>query len=218
VPYADKIDALIETVRGLNHQVRPKLTNAVGGGEGASAQAHPVLGEMRDGELAAALTIQSMLAGDQGGRDEKYRVPLDQIGARSLLSEFTTAREATLASLRDLSDAQWEESRETANGTSSVKDVVDGLIESDKIAVARLQQIAGVETPPQAAAAPESTASPSTDPSTTESLTSVTPDLEPQGSASASSVPQSAAAQDIDSPGTEAAGTEPESTEPPSTQ
>ena len=105
MPYADKIDALIETVRGLNHQVRPKLTNTIGGGEGTGAQAHSILGGMRDTELAAALTIQSMLSGDLGGRDEKYRNPLDQVGSRSLLSEFTTAREAKPASLRDLTDA-----------------------------------------------------------------------------------------------------------------
>lgn len=141
MPYADKIDALIATVRELNYQVRPKLSNTVGGGDGMGQQAHSLLGEMRDTELAAVLRIQAMIVGEQAGRDEKYRAPIDQVGSRSLLSEFTTAREATLASVRDLSDAQWEEPRETASSSSSVKDVVDGLLASDSASFAKLEQL-----------------------------------------------------------------------------
>jgi hypothetical protein len=141
VPNADKIDALIATVRDLNHTLRPKISNVPGGGDGVSQQVHSILGQMREGELEAALRIQAMLVGEQAAADEKYRLPLDVIGTRSLLSEFGTAREAILASLRELPEAQWEEVHETALGSASVSAVVDNLIASDQTAVAQLKQL-----------------------------------------------------------------------------
>ena len=141
VPHTDKIDALIATVRDLNHTLRPKITNEAGGGSGVSAQAHPVLGEMRETELEAVLKIQAMLVGELARRDETYRIPIEEIGTRSLLSEFGTAREATLASLRELSDEQWAETHEITGGSASIADVVDGLIASDQQCMAKLTQL-----------------------------------------------------------------------------
>lgn len=141
MPHADKIDALIATVRDLNHTLRPKISNVPGGGDGVSQQVHSILGQMREKELEAALRIQAMLIGEQTASVEKYRLPLDEIGARSLLSEFGTAREAILASLRELPDAQWDEAHDMAAGNSSVSAVVDDLIAFDQTAVAQLKQL-----------------------------------------------------------------------------
>jgi len=144
VPHAEKIDALIATVRELNHTLRPMISNVPGGGDGVSRQVHPILGQMRDLELGAALRIQAMVVSEQLARDEKYRMPLDEIGTRSLLSEFGTAREAVLASLQQLPDAQWDEAHETADGNVTVSSVVDELIASDETALAQLKQLAAV--------------------------------------------------------------------------
>ncbi|MBA2454317.1 MAG: hypothetical protein H0V47_14195, partial [Chloroflexia bacterium] len=66
----DKIDALISTVRELNHRVRPMLNEGLGGGQGNQTQAHTILGEMRNRELVASHGIKRLMLSNRQGVED----------------------------------------------------------------------------------------------------------------------------------------------------
>jgi hypothetical protein len=66
-----------------------------------------------------------------------------KMSSRQLLSEFGTAREAILSLLRNFSDDDWTSARETADGTTSIEQIVDDLIASDQKYVDQILNAAG---------------------------------------------------------------------------
>lgn len=166
MPYTEKIDALISTVRELNHQVRPKLTGEIGGGSGNLADVHKIIGEMRDRELVTSHGIKRMILSNREGVEAQEiqnmmgtsgaRITLeealaihedaDQLPTRQVMSEFASAREAILSLLRELPDDEWTTRSELAidEGRETVERVVDSLIADDKDSMAKIQQLMGV--------------------------------------------------------------------------
>lgn len=166
MPKLDKIDALISTVRELNHQLRPKLTEDIGGGSGNLAEVHSILGEMRNRELIASHGVKRMMLSAREGVDAQEiqnmmgtsgnRITLDEalaihddvatLPTRVVMSEFASAREAILSLLRELPDDMWSVRSGQAldEGIDSIDAVVDQLIDEDKKAMARINQLTGV--------------------------------------------------------------------------
>lgn len=159
----EKIDALIATVRELNHTVRPKLTGEVGGGSGNLAEVHSIVGEMRDRELVTSHGVKRMILSNREGVEaDEIRNMMGTSGAqitleealaihedaavlptRVVLSAFATAREAILSLLRDLPDEEWEKTAELAldEQRSSIAAVVDSLLADDKVAMERISRL-----------------------------------------------------------------------------
>lgn len=161
----EKIDQLIATVRELNHTLRPRLTEEIGGGSGPMAQVHEIIGEMRDRELITSHGIKTMIlsnregvdaaeiqnmmgtAGSQITLEEALAIhdPVSTMPTREVISAFATAREAILSLIRELPDAAWTEESTQAGvgGKNSVAAIVDGLLSDDKAAMARITQLLG---------------------------------------------------------------------------
>ena len=141
----DKINELVQTVRTLNWEVRPKISNAPGG-DPPGNPLHQALGELRNNEVTASQLIRSMslseTAAQMSAEQEVTHDPVDQVGTRQLLSEFATARESILSLLRNVSDEDWAQAHETPNGTKSMEQAVDDLISSDRALVERITKAA----------------------------------------------------------------------------
>ena len=139
----EKLSALVETVRELNWEIRPKINNVPGGDPPANAL-HIALSDLRENELQASQLIRSMsLAETAAGMSEDQLQVVEHpdpttIGSRQVLSEFATAREAILSIVRNLTDDQWKETHRTPNGDRTYEELVDGLIESDKTFTKRI--------------------------------------------------------------------------------
>jgi hypothetical protein len=163
VAKTEKIDALISTVRELNHRVRPMLNEGIGGGQGNQAQAHTILGEMRNRELVASHGVKRVMLSNREGIDameikhmmgtDDARITLEEaleihqdpekLPTRVLLSEFGSAREAILSLVRELPDEQWEAASSTLGegDLNSVEAIVDNLIAEDQVAVRKINEL-----------------------------------------------------------------------------
>lgn len=131
---SERIDALVATVRDLNHAIRPKLTDTPGG-DPPGNDIHTSLAKLREHEHSYSRLIRSMTLAEAtanpAGDTFEYLDP-NSVSSRRLLSEFGTAREAILSVLRTLDDSEWEVKRETPDGEKSVAEVIDELIESSR--------------------------------------------------------------------------------------
>lgn len=161
----DKIDALISTVRELNHRVRPSLNEDIGGGQGNQAEAHAIIGEMRNRELVASHGVKRMMLLNREGVEaieiqqmmgtEDARITLDEalaihqdaadLPTRVVMSEFASAREAILSLIRETPDEQWDKSSGSqADGAlNSIAAVVDNLIDEDQKAMRKINELMG---------------------------------------------------------------------------
>jgi hypothetical protein len=133
VAHSDLIDSLIGTYRTLNLTIRP-ISNeqaAIAGPNGKSLL--DVLAEMRARELATSQQLKNMtMAEVRGGGEIAVVEPFDDKDVRILLSEFGTAREAILALVRGMPDEQLDSERTGGEGPSTIREVVEGLVERDK--------------------------------------------------------------------------------------
>lgn len=141
----DKVDALVSTVHDLNHEVRPKV-NDVPGGDPPGNPLHVALGELRDHEASVSLVIRSLTIADLTANRQEAQVidqqSIEEVGSRQLLSSFGTARAAILSIIRMMEDEEWDRERETQQGTTTITEVIDELIESDKVLAAKVRNAA----------------------------------------------------------------------------
>lgn len=140
--HTDKLSELVQTVRMLNWEVRPKISSMTGGNEAGNAL-HTAVTDLRNNEIRTSQMIRTMSLVDVADDSDPGRVvehvEASTVGTRQLLSEFATAREAILSILRNLTDEQWAENHDTADGAKTYEDVVDDLIASDKQHIAAIQ-------------------------------------------------------------------------------
>lgn len=166
----DKIDALISTVRELNHQVRPMLSSDIGGGTGSLSEVHTIIGEMRDRELVSSHGVKRMILTNRVGRagidaseiqnmmgTGDVRITLEEalaihddastLPTRVVMSEFASAREAILSLLRELPDEEWEAKSNLASDEDrdSVDAVIDYLIAEDRQATGKINQLLAIK-------------------------------------------------------------------------
>ncbi len=141
----DKINELIQTVRILNWEIRGKLDN-VPGGDPPENPLFRALADLRNNELTVSQTMRNMSLADTGVMIDQAAVielaRAREMGARHLLSEFGTAREAILSLLRGFRDEEWTRPHGIEGGTITVEQLVDNLIESDKEHVERIRAAA----------------------------------------------------------------------------
>jgi hypothetical protein len=143
----DVIDSLIATYRELNQRFRPKLLTLDRSQDPRTdpESAVGVLYRMRNRELNASQAVKELLlSGHTGIADDEAEpmVTLQQtalgLTGTVLLSQFGTAREATLAMVRELPDEVWHQVFDTPRGAMTLRDYLLTLIERDR---AQIQQI-----------------------------------------------------------------------------
>lgn len=167
VAKTDKIDALISTVRELNHRVRPMLNEGIGGGQGNQAQAHAILGEMRNRELVASHGVKRMMLSSRQGVDaieiqhmmgtDDVRITLeealaihqspDKLPTRVVMSEFANAREAILSLIREIPDEQWSATADSKieGELNSIDAIIDDLIAEDQKALQKINELLAIK-------------------------------------------------------------------------
>ncbi len=144
--YQEKIDKLVEMVRLVNHEFRPIISDTPGGDPPGNAL-HSTLAELRDHEQEVSRAVRTFTIADLTAREAPGIVvetdPIDQTSGRTLLSQFGTAREAILSILRTIDEEQWNAREETEDGgTTSITDLIDGLIVSDETMLTKLRNAA----------------------------------------------------------------------------
>jgi hypothetical protein len=126
------IDGLIATYRELNHRVRGAQFGA------ADSAISDLMLRLRDRELNASQAIKQLLLGNAVVGDDETQAesefaertirPTPQV----LLSQFGTAREATLSLVRNLPDEQWNQAFETPRGQMTLRDYLQSLVDRDR--------------------------------------------------------------------------------------
>ncbi len=136
MPHTDLIDSLIATYRELNLMLRPLSEERITakGSDGESIR--DVVGHMRTRELIASQQLKYMMLADVAGSaadvvDPTSIVPIDRQPLRSLLSEFGTAREAILAVVREMSDAEIEREIPSPHGPKAILSFLQELNTKD---------------------------------------------------------------------------------------
>lgn len=126
---SDVIASLIDTYRNLNLKVRPLDSTT-----GTSASVVEAIAALREAEIRSSQLIKLMVLGDGSG-DAAIPAPPPSANpgsVRVLLSEFGTAREAILASVREMSDEDINAARPGFSAAGSIGEVLAQITERDK--------------------------------------------------------------------------------------
>jgi hypothetical protein len=135
MPDQNLIGGLIETYRVLNNRVRtvPEAQLRSGGAGGPSVR--DLMRRMRDDELRFSQALKERITGvpmpDIFSEEElpTLGTETDQDTTAMLIAQFGTARESTLAMLRDLPDPEWDSALE---GGKSIRARIQELVENDR--------------------------------------------------------------------------------------
>jgi hypothetical protein len=152
----DVVEALIATYRELNQRFRPLLAamNADAGAVEDPTSPLGILYRLRNRELNASQAIKEMLRGGERTIVDDEAEPLVTLQQTALgfvpivlLSQFGTAREATLAMVRDLPDSVWQQEFETPRGRMTLRAYLETLIARDREAIRALEERLGQPAP-----------------------------------------------------------------------
>jgi hypothetical protein len=144
MPEQDLIGGLIETYRSLNSSVRQLPESRLRAQTAGGTTVREVMRRFRDDELRFSQALKERITGVPipdifGGED------LPMLGTETeddttamLIAQFGTARESTLAMLRDLPDADWDA---TVNGEKSIRTRVFELLDNDKRQLERISSL-----------------------------------------------------------------------------
>lgn len=127
--HSDVIDSLIATYRNLNLKIRP-----LGASAGDGTTLLDTMTSLRESEIRASQTIKLMTLGESAiARASLESAPsANPNSVRTLLSEFGTAREAILATVREMSEEDLTANHPGFEGVSTIRQVLEQLIERDK--------------------------------------------------------------------------------------
>ncbi|MCC6314475.1 MAG: hypothetical protein IT337_10730 [Thermomicrobiales bacterium] len=140
----DVIDGLIATYRDLNAKVRPLSEERLRLGEPQDT-VRGVVTRLRDDELRFSQALKDSLTGvpipNLFGADAPVLANerADE-ATSSILAQFGTARESTLAMLRALDPTQWDHQ---SNGTPSVRARARELLANDRRCMERIISLLG---------------------------------------------------------------------------
>ncbi len=141
----DLISGLIATYRDLNTQVRSLPEEQLRQGA-AQGSVRAVVTRLRDTELRFSQALKERLTGvampEIFGEDEAPVLGTETVhdSTAALISQFGTAREATLALLRPLSDEGWNQELE---GGKPICARVEELIAHDRQQLGRISGLLG---------------------------------------------------------------------------
>lgn len=133
MPDQEVIDGLIASYRELNHRVRGAgLTGA-----GEDSPITQILRRLRDRELRASQAIKRMVAGEAAEATDEAEADMAEfqgipVSPTVLLSQFGTAREATLAMVRELPDEEWNRTVTSPIGEMTLRDYLKSLVDRDR--------------------------------------------------------------------------------------
>jgi len=140
----DLIDGLIATYRDLNARVRPLPEDRLrmAGKEGS---VRDVVAHLRDDELRFSQALKNAITGiptaDVFGEDMAVvGTESSDDSTATILAQFGTARESTLAMLRSLPPAEWDTQ---IDGTRSVRSRIERLNENDRQHMERIVGLLG---------------------------------------------------------------------------
>lgn len=135
MPDLELIDGLVATYRELNHTIRPLPSATIRGRPGNDNSVYAMLVNMRDHELLFSQALKSRLTSGLGA-NAWNQATMPTLGLESdedtgamVIAQFGTARESTLAMLRDLPDEEWDA---TADGDKSIRTKVFELLDGDR--------------------------------------------------------------------------------------
>jgi hypothetical protein len=140
------IDGLIATYRELNMKVRalPEERLQTKGADGSSVR--DVVTRLRDNEYRFSQALKERLTGVEMPEIVGDDAPV--LGTESpddptatLISQFGTARESTLAMLRTLPDPEWDQELE---GGQPIRARISQLVDNDRRHVERITSLLGV--------------------------------------------------------------------------
>lgn len=135
MPDQDLIGGLIETYRVLNNSVRTVPEAQLRSGGAGSPSVRDLMRRMRDDELRFSQALKERITGvpmpDIFSGDElpTLGTETEQDTTAMLIAQFGTARESTLAMLRDLPDADWDGA---VDGGKSIRARVVELLDNDR--------------------------------------------------------------------------------------
>jgi hypothetical protein len=135
------IDGLIATYRTLNQEVRQISEEVL-----RSTTVRDVMRRMRDDELKFSQALKERISGvpmpNVFSQDEMPTLgtETDMDSTATLIAQFGTARESTLAMLRGLSDTEWDEVKD---GNQSIRARVSELVENDRRQLERVMSLIG---------------------------------------------------------------------------
>jgi hypothetical protein len=144
MPDMELISGLISTYRELNHSVRPLPEEQLQRSNGQGPSAYELLRELRDREMlfSQALKSRTMHAGDHVWSETEMPtlgLESDDDTSAMLIAQFGTARESTLAMLRDLPDAEWD----VSEGGKTIRTRVFELLDNDRRQLERIASAIG---------------------------------------------------------------------------
>jgi hypothetical protein len=140
----DLIDGLIATYRELNSRVRPLPEDRLRlvGKEGS---VRDVVARLRDDELRFSQALKQVTTGIP--TPDIFGEEMAVVGTESsddstatILAQFGTARESTLAMLRSLPSSEWDTQ---IDGTRSVRSRIERLNENDRQHMERIVGLLG---------------------------------------------------------------------------
>lgn len=144
MPDNELITGLIGTYRVLNGRVRQLDEATLRGTGGGSVR--DIVRRLRDDELRFSQALKERITGvpmpDVFAQDElpTLGTETDQDTTAMLIAQFGTARESTLAMLRDLPDGEWDA---TIDGGKSIRTRVFELLDNDRRQLERITGLIG---------------------------------------------------------------------------
>ena len=140
------IDGLIATYRELNVKVRPLAEERLRLRGGEAGSVRDVVTRLRDSELRFSQALKERITGvpmpEMFGEDEAPVVGTEgaEDTTAEILSQFGTAREATLALLRTLPGEDWNR---TLEGGRPIRDRIRELHTNDRRQLERIVGLLG---------------------------------------------------------------------------
>ena len=140
MPDQEILNEMIAVYRDLNLRLRGTDLDSIKGNKADNGETlEQILGRMRDREYNCSQAIKRMSIGDDAsGIDEKARAEvLDEliltgITPMILLSQYGTAREATLSLIRSLDDEAWDAERQTPRGKMTIREYLRAILNDDR--------------------------------------------------------------------------------------
>jgi hypothetical protein len=137
------ISGLIETYRLLNTNLRGLDETRLRAAHNGSGSIRDVMRRLRDDELQFSQALKQRVTGvsvaDLTGGDDRPTTGLEtaQDTTAMLIAQFGTARESTLAMLRDLPDTEWDADA----GGKSIRNRVVDLLDNDRHQLDRIKSL-----------------------------------------------------------------------------
>lgn len=145
MPNQDLIEGLIATYRTLNHELRSVPEQQLRSGTGG-ATVRDAMRRFRDEELRFSQALKERITGvpmpDIFGSDDlpTLGTETDEDSTAMMIAQFGTARESTLAMLRDLPDPEWDTA---VSGGTTIRSRVSELLENDRRHLERISTMIG---------------------------------------------------------------------------